>query len=105
MSAPAKAPRKRPARRSVVIVNRLGLHARAAARFVKTARAFDAEVTVTRRSAPGAGQRVSGHSIMGLMTLAAGPGVRLSLGAEGPDAEAALDALCRLVEDRFEEEE
>ena len=87
------------AARVVTVVNRRGLHARASARFVKLASEFAAEVTVARN-----GAEVSGRSIMGLMMLAAGPGSTLELSADGPDAEAALDALAALVADRFGEE-
>ncbi|MDD3838776.1 MAG: HPr family phosphocarrier protein [Phenylobacterium sp.] len=85
--------------RTVEIINQRGLHARASAKFVKTAAAFDAEVTVTKD-----GTTVDARSIMGLMMLAAGPGCEIEIAAEGPDAEAALDALVTLVAARFEEE-
>ncbi len=85
--------------RTVEVINERGLHARASAKFVKTAAAFDAEVRVSRD-----GTSVDAQSIMGLMMLAAGPGSTLEIIAVGPDAETALDALCRLVEDRFDEE-
>jgi phosphocarrier protein len=84
--------------RQATIVNAKGLHARAAARFVKTAEPFDARVQVTKDDAS-----AGGTSILGLMLLAAGTGTVLTLSAEGPDAEAALDVLVRLVEDRFGE--
>ncbi len=88
----------RPAR-TLVIQNSRGLHARASARFVKCAETFDARIWVTRD-----GQTVPGTSIMGLMMLAAGRGASILVEAEGPDAEAALDALADLVDARFEEE-
>jgi phosphocarrier protein HPr len=84
--------------RDCTIVNRRGLHARASARFVKCAEGFDADVRVTKD-----GQTVGGTSIMGLMTLAAAPGCKVALAAEGPDAEAALAALTKLIEDGFGE--
>ena len=87
------------ASRTVEIVNQRGLHARASAKFVKMAAAFDAEVTVTKD-----GATVDARSIMGLMMLAAGPGAEIEIAAEGPDAEAALEALSQLVADRFDEE-
>ncbi len=87
-----------PASRNVTIVNRRGLHARASARFVKCAEGFDCEVTVMKD-----GQSVGGTSIMGLMTLAAAPGSTIEMKAEGPQADAALDALTALVEDGFGE--
>ncbi len=88
------------ARRTVEIVNKRGLHARASAKFVKLAADFDAEVTVTRE-----GQSVDARSIMGLMMLGAGIGSSLELSAEGNQAEEALDSLSALVAARFEEDE
>jgi len=87
------------AERRVTILNKRGLHARAAARFVKLASQFAAELTVAKD-----GVAVSGRSIMGLMMLAAGPGTELAIRAEGPDADAALDALAGLVAARFDED-
>jgi phosphocarrier protein HPr len=84
--------------RQVTIVNRRGLHARAAAKFVKLAETFSAEIEVARE-----GTVVSGTSIMGLMMLAAAPGSTLALRARGEQAEAALEALVALVEGGFEE--
>lgn len=86
-------------RRTVEIVNERGLHARASAKFVKAASQFDAHVTVTRD-----GTTVDAQSIMGLMMLGAGPGALVEITAEGPQAEAVLDALMQLVEERFDEE-
>lgn len=85
--------------RTVDIVNQRGLHARASAKFVKVASTFDAEVSVSKD-----GTTVDARSIMGLMMLAAGIGSQVEITAEGPDAEEALDALCALVADRFDEE-
>ena len=85
--------------RTVTIVNRRGLHARAAARFVKTAERFKAEIIVARKDST-----VSGLSIMGLMMLAAAPGATLELRASGPEAEVALEALTKLVADKFDED-
>lgn len=85
--------------RTVEIVNERGLHARASAKFVKVAAGFDAEITVSRE-----GQCVSAHSIMGLMMLAAGIGSTIDIAAEGPEEEAALEALVDLVARRFDEE-
>jgi len=81
-----------------VICNRRGLHARAAARFVKLAFEFDAEVAVAKN-----GTSVSGRSIMGLMMLAAGPGTELLISATGPDAARAVAALTKLVNGGFDE--
>ncbi len=84
--------------RVVQIVNRRGLHARAAARFVTMAERFGASVDVVRD-----GQSVSARSIMGLMMLGAGQGSSIELRAEGWDAKEALDALASLVESGFDE--
>jgi phosphocarrier protein len=88
------------ASRTVEIVNKRGLHARASAKFVKLATEFDAEVRVSRDGAV-----VDARSIMGLMMLAAGPGCCIDIEAEGPDAAQAVAALAGLVADRFQEEE
>jgi phosphocarrier protein len=85
-------------RADVEIINQLGLHARAAAKFVEVASRFTAEVTVTN-----ADESVSGKSILGLMMLAAGQGTQLVVEAVGPDAEEAIDALAALIADRFYE--
>lgn len=84
---------------SVDIVNERGLHARASARFVKLAASFDADVRVTKDD-----QTVDAQSIMGLMMLAAGPGSTIEISAEGRQASEAVQALTRLVANRFEEE-
>ncbi len=84
---------------SVQIVNERGLHARASAKFVKLAGAFQSQVTVTRDD-----QTVDALSIMGLMMLAAGPGSTIQIAAEGADAVSAVRALSELVETRFEED-
>jgi phosphocarrier protein len=85
-------------RARVTIRNRKGLHARASAKFVKCAEAFDATVSVTRDR-----QTVGGTSIMSLMALAAGVGTELLLEAEGPEAPQAIGALVALVESGFGE--
>jgi phosphocarrier protein len=84
---------------TVDIVNERGLHARASARFVKLAGAFDADVRVTKDD-----QTVDALSIMGLMMLAAGPGSTILIIANGRQAQEAVDALAELVANRFEEE-
>ena len=84
---------------TVTISNKLGLHARASAKFVKCAEGFDATVRVIRD-----GQTVGGTSIMGLMMLAAGQGAVIMLEAEGPEAPEAIEALVALVEAGFGEE-
>jgi len=86
-------------RREVTIANRLGLHARAAARFVHTANRFRARVTVARN-----GKVMDGKSILGILLLAASQGSVLELGADGDDEGAAVEALARLVESGFGEE-
>ncbi|MSO81328.1 MAG: HPr family phosphocarrier protein [Alphaproteobacteria bacterium] len=87
-----------PLPRRLTIVNRKGLHARAAAAFVKLASQFDAAIEVSR-----SGTTVPGTSIMGLMMLAAGPGEEIVVAAFGNDAAAALDALAGLVASGFGE--
>jgi phosphocarrier protein HPr len=82
--------------RSVEIKNKNGLHARAAALIVETVKRYDAEITVTKED-----QTVNGKSILGLMMLAAAPGSVIEVAAEGPDAQAAVDAIVTLVEARF----
>jgi phosphocarrier protein HPr len=86
------------AAREVTVRNPLGLHARAAARFVHIASAFASQVRVGRE-----GRATDGKSIMGLLLLAAARGTILTITAEGEDEAAALDALCALVERGFEE--
>ncbi len=86
--------------RAVEIVNERGLHARAAAKFVKLVGSFKSKVTVSKD-----GNTVSGDSIMGLMMLAAAPGSSIRVAAVGSDAEAALAALADLVASRFGEDE
>ena len=106
MSGPAAAGGKPPdehavpVAREVEIVNKKGLHARASAKFVQTAEQFDAAITVTRGH-----ETVGGTSIMGLMMLAAGPGISITIKATGKQAAAAVDALCKLVASRFGEED
>jgi phosphocarrier protein len=87
-----------PARARVRIVNTRGLHARAAAKFVKTAEAFDARVEVTKDDLT-----VTGTSILGLMMLAAATGSVLELCAVGAEASQAIDALKDLVGRGFDE--
>lgn len=86
-------------RRAVVICNKRGLHARAAAKFVTLAERFGASVDVIKD-----GQEVSARSIMGLMMLGAGEGTPVELRAEGWDAKEALDALAALIEAGFHEQ-
>ncbi len=86
--------------KEVTIVNKLGLHARAAARLVQTASAYGSEVLVSRN-----GQEVNGKSIMGVMMLAASKGSRITLKVDGEDEAQAMQALVELIEDRFGEDE
>jgi phosphocarrier protein HPr len=85
--------------RECVIRNRLGLHARAAAKFVHTATRFASQIRVSR-----GGKTMDGKSIMGILLLAAAAGTTVIISAEGIDEADAVDALCRLVEDGFGEE-
>ncbi len=85
--------------RTVVISNKRGLHARAAAKFVMMAERFDSSIDVIRD-----GQSVPARSIMGLMMLGAGKGATLELRADGWDAKEALDALVALIESGFDEQ-
>jgi phosphocarrier protein len=89
-----------PVVREVEIVNKKGLHARASAKFVQTAEQFDAAITVTRGH-----ETVGGTSIMGLMMLAAGPGITITIKAIGKDAAKAVETLCALVTSGFGEED
>ena len=84
----------------VTIVNRLGLHARASARFVSLASEFKSEIMLRRD-----GQQINGKSIMGIMMLAAAQGSQLELCVEGQDEENAVQALTQLIADRFGEDE
>ncbi|GEP09151.1 HPr family phosphocarrier protein [Methylobacterium gnaphalii] len=86
--------------RSMPIINRRGLHARASAKFVQMVERFSSTVTVTR-----AGETVGGRSIMGLLTLGAAQGTSIYVTAIGEDAEAALDAIEELLATRFGEDE
>ncbi|ODN66415.1 MULTISPECIES: HPr family phosphocarrier protein [Methylophaga] len=80
------------------IINRLGLHARAAAKFVTTASQFNADIHVSRDS-----RQVNGKSIMGVMMLAAAKGTEIEVTAEGDDAESALQAIGELIANFFGE--
>ena len=84
--------------RAVQIVNKNGLHARPAAEIVKLAARFQSEITIVKDDLD-----VNGKSIMGVMMLAAEHGSTILLRADGPDADAALDALARLVSNKFGE--
>jgi phosphocarrier protein len=85
--------------RDLVVSNKLGIHARPAAMFVKTASKFDCEIYVEKD-----GERVNGKSIMGLMMLAAGPGSKLKVVASGTDALQALNEIEALLKRKFDED-
>ena len=85
--------------KELTIVNKLGIHARPAALFVKTANRFACDIFVEKD-----GERINGKSIMGLMMLAAGPGSQLIIHAHGADAAQAVAELEALVKRKFDEE-
>jgi phosphocarrier protein HPr len=85
--------------RTVTVVNVLGMHARAAARFVRLASSFVSHVRVKRD-----GRVIDGKSIMGLLLLAAARGAAITISVDGPDEAAAIDALCALVERGFDDD-
>ena len=85
--------------RECVIRNRLGLHARAAAKFVHTASRFTSHIRISRE-----GKTMDGKSIMGILLLAAGAGASIVITADGADETDAAEALCRLVEGGFGED-
>jgi phosphocarrier protein len=86
--------------RSVTIVNKLGLHARAATRLVNCASMFEAGLWIRNGE-----KTINGKSIMGVLTLAAGKGTVLVIEADGADREDALQAVCELINDRFGEDD
>jgi phosphocarrier protein HPr len=85
---------------SITISNRLGLHARASAKLTKVATSFKSDVHMTRN-----GRRVNAKSIMGVMMLAAGLGAEVEIETAGEDEQAAMDALVKLINDKFGEGE
>jgi phosphocarrier protein len=98
MSAPRKSQDKEISR-DLVISNKLGVHARPAAMFVKVANRFESDIFVEKD-----GETVNGKSIMGLMMLAAGPGSRLKVRAAGADASEALNEIEALLKRKFDED-
>ncbi|HBH35026.1 MAG TPA: HPr family phosphocarrier protein [Gammaproteobacteria bacterium] len=86
--------------KQITIINKLGLHARAAAKLVATASGYQSDIHIEKE-----GQRVNGKSIMGVMMLAAGKESVITLQAQGADARPALNALEKLINDRFFEAE
>ena len=91
--------KKTDIKRTVVIENTLGLHARPAALFVQLANKFQSEIFVEKKD-----EKVNGKSIMGIMTLAAGKGEKIAITADGNDAEEAVNALEKLLKGKFGEE-
>lgn len=85
--------------RSIAIRNELGLHARAATKFVQVAGKFPCEIAVEKD-----GHEVNGKSIMGVLMLVASKGTTIVVRARGPEAPAAVAALCKLIEDKFGED-
>ncbi len=92
-------PAKAAASKELTVMNRLGLHARPSALFVKTCTRFKCEIWVEKD-----GERVNGKSIMGLMMLAAGQGSKLMVTCEGPDADKALGEIEAVVVRKFDED-
>ena len=86
--------------REIEIINKLGMHARAAAKFVKLASKFNSEIELERND-----RRVNGKSIMGVMMLAAGKGTQVTLHATGKDASKSIETLEELINNRFDEDE
>jgi phosphocarrier protein HPr len=85
--------------KELVVINKLGIHARPAAMFVKAANRFECDIFVEKD-----GEKVNGKSIMGLMMLAAGPGSKLLIHAEGQDAARAMVEIETLIKRKFDEE-
>lgn len=93
-------PRSAKLERDLPIINKRGLHARAAAKFVQMVERYNASIIVTKD-----GQSVGGDSMMGLLMLGAAPGTSIHVAAEGVDAKAALEAISALLADRFGEDD
>jgi phosphocarrier protein len=98
MSSAKKPGGKQTAQRELVVINKLGIHARPAALFVKLANRFSCNILVNK-----GGEEVNGKSIMGLMMLAAGPGSKLLIVCEGEDCQQALDEIEALIKRKFDE--
>jgi phosphocarrier protein HPr len=99
MSSARKPGGKQTAQRELVVINKLGIHARPAALFVKAANHFTSNVLVDKD-----GEQINGKSIMGLMMLAAGPGSKITVTCEGEDCLQALDEIEALVKRKFDED-
>ncbi|MGO1297361.1 MAG: HPr family phosphocarrier protein [Vibrio sp.] len=87
--------------RTVLIQNKLGLHARAAVKLVELAQSFDAVLTIQAQD----GNEATADTVIGLLMLQSAQGQHITLSASGSDAEPALDAVCHLIEDKFDEDE
>lgn len=99
LSRRAPSPADQKVEKEVTILNRLGLHARPAAMFVRVVSRFRSDIWVAKE-----GEEINGKSIMGLMMLAAGQGSKLRIRAEGPDAAEAVKEIEELIQSRFNEE-
>jgi phosphocarrier protein HPr len=99
MSAKKLAVEENPMTKEFIVLNKLGIHARPAALFVKTANRFACDIFVEKD-----GEKINGKSIMGLMMLAAGPGSKLTVHAIGADASKALADIEALIKRKFDEE-
>lgn len=99
MSAKKAPENGEPLTKEFTILNKLGIHARPAALFVKTANRFACEIFVEK-----GGEKVNGKSIMGLLMLTAGPGTKLTVHARGSDAYAALGEIEALIKRKFDED-
>jgi phosphocarrier protein HPr len=95
----AGAARGQKIEKEITIINRLGLHARPAAMFVRIASRYRSEIWVEKE-----GEQINGKSIMGLMMLAAGQGSKLMIRCEGPDADRAMEEIEELINRRFNED-
>jgi phosphocarrier protein len=95
----AGAARGQKIEKEITIINRLGLHARPAAHFVRIATRYRSEIWVEKE-----GEKINGKSIMGLMMLAAGQGSKLMIRCEGPDADRAMEEIEDLINRRFDED-
>ena len=91
--------------RKIEIINKLGLHARAAAKLVKLASSFESEIQISRLDEDDHNKIINGKSIMGVMMLAASKGTEITLIVEGDDEQVAIDQLEALIKDRFGEDE
>jgi phosphocarrier protein HPr len=98
MSTAKKPAAKQAVDREFVVLNKLGIHARPAALFVRVANRFSCNIMVEKD-----GEKINGKSIMGLMMLAAGPGAKLLVSCEGEDCQAAIEAIEELIQRKFDE--